>query len=131
MTDADGRRLATHGDVERGAPIDVTVDGRATAGYAGETVAAALMAAGIRVFRTTARTGAPRGLYCGMGVCYDCLVVVDGRANTRACMTYLRPGMRIQTQAGWEPAAHGSDEHANGAGGQVPAQGGSSEEGPR
>src|SRR4051794_31985691 len=95
---ARARRLPTHGDVERGEPLDVQIDGRPTGGFAGETVAAVLMAEGIRVFRTTSRGSAPRGLYCGMGICYDCLVVVDGLANTRACMTYLEAGMRIQTQ---------------------------------
>jgi 2Fe-2S iron-sulfur cluster binding domain len=105
VTDADGRRLSTHGDVARGESIEVHVDGRPLSAFTGETVAAALMAAGVRVFRTTARERAPRGLYCGMGVCYDCLVVVDGRTNTRACMTYLRPGMRIETQDGWAAAA--------------------------
>jgi len=103
VSDAGGRRLSTHGDVERGEPIEVHIDGRMTQAFAGESVAAALMAAGIRAFRTTARTGSPRGLYCGMGVCYDCLVVVDDRPNTRACMTYLKPGMRIQSQAAWGP----------------------------
>ena len=104
VTGFDGQRLSGHAAVERGEPIEVSIDGRVTSAFAGETVAAALMADGIRVFRTSARTGAPRGLYCGMGVCYECLVVVDGGVNTRACMTYLRPGMQIQTQAGWGPS---------------------------
>jgi predicted molibdopterin-dependent oxidoreductase YjgC len=109
VTDAAARRLSTHGDVQRGEALEVHVDGQPMKAYAGETVAAALMAAGVRVFRTTARTGSPRGLYCGMGVCYDCLVVVDGRPNTRACMTALKPEMRIQSQHAWGPSEDGVD----------------------
>ncbi len=93
-------RLALHGDVSRGAELEIEVDGLPTRAYAGESVAATLMADGVRTFRST-RGGAPRGLYCGMGVCYDCLVIVDGRSNTRACMTEVAPGMRVQTQVGW------------------------------
>ena len=139
VTDGDGGRLSTHGDVARGEPIEVHVDGRPLGAFTGETVAAALMAAGVRVFRTTARERSPRGLYCGMGVCYDCLVVVDGRSNTRACMTTLRPGMRIQTQDGWAAAATAPaaadavTAFVAGDGGpvSVPTQSGPEEGGPR
>ena len=61
----------------------------------GETVAAALTAAGIRTLRTNER-GEPRGVFCGMGVCFDCLVRIDGRASQRACMTKVAGGMRIE-----------------------------------
>ena len=50
------------------------------------------------VFRHTP-TGAPRGIFCGMGVCFDCLVTVDGLAEQRACMTPVRRGMRVQTRS--------------------------------
>lgn len=90
-------RLPLHGDVERGRPFTIDVDGRPMLVYEGETVAGALFAHGIRVFRVTAR-GTPRGLYCGIGICYDCLLVVDGRPSTRACMTYVAPGMKVETQ---------------------------------
>jgi predicted molibdopterin-dependent oxidoreductase YjgC len=95
------RRLSTHDDVSRGEAVEVEMDGEKVTAYLGETVAAALMAGGIRVFRETFRRGRPRGLFCGMGVCFDCLVEVDGRPNTRACMTYVAAGMRIATQKGW------------------------------
>ncbi len=52
--------------------------------------------------RTTAG-GEPRGVFCGMGVCFDCLVVVDGVPSTRACVTWVRDGMAVATQVG--PAA--------------------------
>ncbi|MBM4459247.1 MAG: (2Fe-2S)-binding protein [Chloroflexi bacterium] len=75
----------------------VHVDGRPVAAHAGETVAAVLLAAGIRIFRRTAQRGEPRGVFCGIGVCYECLVTVDGAANTRACVTVVAPGMVIET----------------------------------
>jgi glycine/D-amino acid oxidase-like deaminating enzyme len=64
----------------------------------GETIAAALSATGITTFRNT-RTGAPRGLYCGMGACWDCLVTVDGCIGRRACMTRVRDGMQVSGAA--------------------------------
>lgn len=102
------RRVALHGEVGRGDFVEITINGQRCMAYAGETVATALMAMGIRSFRRTARAGAPRGLYCGMGVCYDCLVVVNGRPNTRACMTYVRDSMEVQLQEGW--AAQSAEE---------------------
>lgn len=84
--------------VRRGAPIRLFVDGREISAFAGESVAAALLAAGIRALRETGREHAPRGLFCGMGVCFDCLVSVDGRPNLRACMTPVAEGMRVETR---------------------------------
>jgi len=75
--------------------FNIEVDGRLIAAEAGQTVAAALIGAGIVVFRHTP-TGAQRGIFCGMGVCFDCLVTVDGLADQRACITPVRPGMRVQ-----------------------------------
>jgi len=95
------RRLPTHGDVSRGETITIEVDGEPMAAHLGETVAGALMAEGRRVFRETFRRSRPRGLYCGMGVCFDCLVVIDGQPNNRACMTYVTDGMKVATQKGW------------------------------
>lgn len=90
--------------------LAIDVDGEAVTVYEGETVAGALMGTARRTFRSTARGGAPRGLYCGMGTCYDCLVVVDGRPNRRACMTAVAPGMRVQTQRAWgtRPGGNGT-----------------------
>jgi predicted molibdopterin-dependent oxidoreductase YjgC len=66
----------------------------------GQSVGAALTAAGIRSWRTTRITGRPRGLFCGIGICFDCLVVVDGRPNQRACLLTAEDGMEITTQEG-------------------------------
>ncbi|MBV8425634.1 MAG: (2Fe-2S)-binding protein [Hyphomicrobiales bacterium] len=84
----------------KGAPIPFTFDGREMVGRRGDTVAAALLAAGISVCRTMAVSGAPRGPYCMMGVCFDCLVTIDGAANRQGCLVLLVEGMRIKTQAG-------------------------------
>lgn len=75
--------------------FDIFVDGCPVAVEAGQTVAAALLSAGITVFRR-APSGAPRSIFCGMGVCFDCLVTVDGLADQRACIMPVRPGMRVQ-----------------------------------
>lgn len=75
-------------------------DGRPLAFTDGQTVGAALTAAGIRSWRTTRVAGRRRGLFCGIGICFDCLVVVDGRPNQRACLVPVRPGMQVSTQEG-------------------------------
>ena len=93
------RRLTLGDELERGPEVTVTIDGRPTAAYVGETVAAVLFADG-RVQTRTTVGGSPRGVFCGMGVCFDCLVVVDGIPNTRACMTWVRDGMRVELQEG-------------------------------
>ena len=69
-------------------------------------MAALLLAEGHVATRTTP-AGSPRGVYCGMGVCFDCLVVVDGVPNTRACVTWVREGMVVSRQDGFGPLAHG------------------------
>ena len=69
-----------------GAPVRLRFDGREIEALPGETIAAALAAADIVAVRQ-ARSGAPRGPFCGMGACFDCLVTVDGRPNQRACLT--------------------------------------------
>ena len=79
------------------ATVDVTVDGETVQAYPGETVATVLLATGRQTFRQTDHLHAPRGLFCGMGVCFDCLVTIDGQANVRACMTPVRAGMVIET----------------------------------
>jgi sarcosine oxidase subunit alpha len=100
MSNVGDRRVRGHGAIERGPGVSVTVDGIPLPAYLGETLAAVMLAAGWRVFRYAPRTGSPRGLFCGMGVCYDCLMVVDGRPNVRACMTPVTDGMRAETQRG-------------------------------
>ncbi len=83
--------------VERGKPISLIVDGKTIAANSGETVAAALLAAGIHTFRLSQKNKQPRGIYCGMGVCYECLVTINGIHAQRACITPVVDGMQIET----------------------------------
>ncbi|GAA3837688.1 (2Fe-2S)-binding protein [Streptomyces phyllanthi] len=78
----------------------VTLDGREIEALPGQTVAAALWTAGVVSWRTTRGEGRPRGIFCGIGVCFDCLVTVNGRPNQRACLLPVRPGDAIRTQEG-------------------------------
>jgi sarcosine oxidase subunit alpha len=86
--------------LEAGAVVRLTVDGKSVEARAGDTVAAALLAAGIEHCRTTPVSGAPRAPYCMMGVCFDCLVTIDGVANRQGCLVDARDGMSIATQQG-------------------------------
>jgi predicted molibdopterin-dependent oxidoreductase YjgC len=80
--------------------VRITVDGAALECRAGDSVAAALFAAGMPACRDTAVSGAARGPFCMMGICYDCLVGIDGRANQQACMTRVQEGMAVHRQTG-------------------------------
>jgi len=75
--------------------LEIVVDGELVEAFEGDTVAGALAARGIRVLRRTVAEAAPRGLFCCMGVCYDCVVSVDGNTFVRACMTDVVDGMRV------------------------------------
>ncbi len=83
-----------------GREVRITVDGAALVCGEGDSVAAALLAAGIDACRDTAVSGTPRGPFCMMGVCYDCLVDIDGQPNRQACMTRVREGMAVRRQLG-------------------------------
>jgi NADH dehydrogenase/NADH:ubiquinone oxidoreductase subunit G len=80
--------------------VKITVDGKKVEVPEGTTLAAALYFSGQRVMRKTPRDNEPRGVFCGMGVCYDCVVKVDGRANVRSCQTTVREDMSVFTQDG-------------------------------
>lgn len=77
--------------------IAISVDGRPVTCRNGATIAAALIGAGETAWRETRRTGARRGLFCGIGVCFDCLVIVNGDGPVRACLVTARPGDKIST----------------------------------
>lgn len=77
---------------------EIVVDGQAAIVPDGVTVAAALIADGTRSWRTTRIAGKPRGVFCGMGVCFDCLVTLNGEPNVRACTTVVEPGDVIDSQ---------------------------------
>ena len=80
--------------------LTFTFDGQPVVAEEGQTVAAALIATGRRSWRTTRVEGAPRGVFCGIGICHDCLVVVNGRPNVRACLAEVRNGDAVTTQEG-------------------------------
>ncbi len=86
--------------VRRGEGFEVEIDGTLRRAFEGETVASVMLANGERTLRNTRKAHEPRGIFCGIGVCYDCLVIVDGRANVRACMAKATPGMKVRTQEG-------------------------------
>jgi hypothetical protein len=79
----------------QGEGFEITFDGRPVPAAAGQTVGAALYAAGIRSWRTTRFGGRRRGLFCGIGVCFDCLITVNGTPALRACQVEARPGDEV------------------------------------
>lgn len=85
---------------DAGVPVNVTIDGAPFAAREGDSVAAALLAAGRTMCRTTPVSGAPRAPYCMMGVCFDCLVTIDGVGNRQGCLVRVTEGMAIETQRG-------------------------------
>ncbi len=92
--------------VERGDPVEFLLDGEVLLAYAGETIAGALTAAGRRVLRHSDKTGSPRGVFCNIGICFECLVTVEGMGRVRSCMVEVQPGMRVRlTQRGATPSA--------------------------
>jgi NADH dehydrogenase/NADH:ubiquinone oxidoreductase subunit G len=80
--------------------IELHVDGRPIEAHEGDTLAIALLSAGIAAFRHTPVSGEPRAPLCLMGVCFDCLVEVDGRQNVQSCMIEARPGMKVRLPTG-------------------------------
>lgn len=96
-------RVPGHG-LERGGAVRISVDGEAYEAYEGETVAAAVMADRGLELRETERHD-PRGYFCGMGVCFECVMVVDGVPHTRTCVTWVRDGMTVESQVGSAPAS--------------------------
>lgn len=80
--------------------VTIYCDGVPIQALEGEPVAAALMNAGIRSFRLTEKRKEKRGIFCAIGRCTDCMMIVDGIPNTRTCVTRVHDGMRVRTQEG-------------------------------
>jgi sarcosine oxidase subunit alpha len=89
------KRLADAGET-----LSLKVDGKDIRARLGDTVAGAMLAAGVDRFRTTPVTESPRAPYCLMGVCFDCLVTIDGVGSRQACLVPVREGMSVETQLG-------------------------------
>ena len=96
-------RIVEHpvlGKTEKGRKVTFTYNGKELEGYEGEPGAAALKAAGVMVHRYTKKQHKPRGIFCAIGRCTDCVMVVDGKPNIRTCVTPLTEGMKVETQYG-------------------------------
>ena len=96
-------RISQHpilGEPEKGRLVTFFYDGRPMQGYEGEPIAVALKAAGVMVHRHTKKYDRPRGVFCAIGRCTDCVMVVNGKPNVRTCVTPLEEGMTVQTQYG-------------------------------
>ncbi len=87
------------GGGEDRARVEFSFDGRVLSAPPGSTVAAALCANGVQAWRRTRGRGEPRGLFCGIGACFDCLVEHNGRPAVRACVTLLHDGDRVATSS--------------------------------
>lgn len=84
----------------RGKIVKFTFDGKPYEGFEGETIAAALHAAGVKVLGHSHRKNRPRGFYCAIGNCSSCLMKVNGEPNVRVCVEKLKDGMVVETQKG-------------------------------
>lgn len=97
------------GAVDKKKKVKITVDGKEIWAKEGEMIAAALLANGIRIHRYTVKNKEPRGIYCGIGQCTDCVMIVNGKPNVRTCITPVEPGMVIETQHGVGKRSDGHD----------------------
>jgi predicted molibdopterin-dependent oxidoreductase YjgC len=86
------------GEYEKGKEVQITVDDNRIKAYEGEMIATSLVAAGIKVFRYTSKYNEPRGLFCAIGRCTDCVMVVNNVPNVKTCVTPVENGMVINTQ---------------------------------
>ncbi len=91
------------GKFEKGPQIQFTFDGKTMQGFDGEPIAIALRSNGVMIHRYTTRRHEPRGMFCAIGRCTDCIMVVDGRPNIRTCVEPLKAGMVVETQIGKGP----------------------------
>jgi sarcosine oxidase subunit alpha len=99
---SDDRRVNRHpvlGPLPEVETVTFRFEGEILAGRVAEPVAAALLAQGIRTLRYSEPSGRPRGLYCAIGHCMECRMIIDGLANVRACLTPLRQGMQVRRQS--------------------------------
>jgi hypothetical protein len=88
------------GKDERGEMIWIEADGEPVLAYKGEPVAVALLAAGKKILRTTKKNKEPRGIFCAIGLCTDCVMIVNRTPNVRTCVTAAEQGMVVETQHG-------------------------------
>ena len=97
-------RITEHpilGPSENTGTVRVTINGKEYNAQRGEVIASVLMANGIMIHRYTHNRNNARGVYCGIGQCTDCVMVVNGVPNVRTCITPVEDGMSIETQKGY------------------------------
>ncbi|WP_248579867.1 (2Fe-2S)-binding protein [Nocardioides sp. InS609-2] len=94
---------------EPGAEVQIQFEGHRYAGVRGQTVAGILLGNGVRAWRTTSAGERPRGAFCGIGVCFDCLVTVDGQRDVRACLRRPEGGELVTRQHDLLPGRQGED----------------------
>jgi len=97
------RRIENHpilGVLPPAREVTILVDGRTVSAREGDTIASALVAAGWTAFRRTEKRGEPRGVFCAIGKCTDCVMTVNGVPNVRTCITPVEDGMQVATQEG-------------------------------
>lgn len=80
--------------------VTIVIDGETFVAAKGESVASALLCAGVSSFRPSVKTGSPRAPYCMIGNCFECLVEIDGVPHQQACLRYVHDGMEISTSSG-------------------------------
>jgi predicted molibdopterin-dependent oxidoreductase YjgC len=119
MTDsrlAESARIEHHailGDLEAADEVTLFFEGEPLKARAGEPIMSALIAAGVKVFRYT-KKGSPRRIFCGIGRCTDCVMMVDGIPGVRTCVTEVRNGMKVERQHGvgsWKTETETGDGH--------------------
>ncbi len=96
-------RISKHpilGEFKKGPVVTFLFDEKEIKGFEGEPIAIALKASGLMVHRYTTKAHEPRGIFCAIGRCTDCVMIVDGKPNIRTCITPLKAGMVVQTQYG-------------------------------
>lgn len=105
-------RIENHpvlGALRAGPVVRLTFDGRTMEAFEGESLAAALLANGVRTLRVHEERGTPRGLYCNIGHCMECRVEIDGVAGKRACLTPVTDGMAVRSGTILPRPFHGAE----------------------
>ncbi len=97
------KRIINHpilGKITKEDTVNIIVDGQEIEAKKGEMIIAALFSSGKRINRYTVKRKEPRGMFCGIGQCTDCAMIVNGKPNVRTCVTPVEEGMVVKTQHG-------------------------------
>src|SRR5690606_23142083 len=100
QADYMNNRIVDHpvlGKASYGEPMSFEFDGRTYTGFEGDTIASALLACGVRTLRVHEESGTPRGIYCNIGHCFECRVIVNDVVGVRACLTVIDAGIKVKS----------------------------------